>query len=90
MLNEIHGFLFDLPCYGACGVSLAALLFLGYLGAPLWLWSVAVVAGLIGVAAPWWLIAIVGIGAVILNLPPLRRVLITGPLMSALKSWGSQ
>ena len=54
---------------------------LGYLGAPLWLWT-ALAAGILfalGAGAGWWIAC--GLLAVVFNLPALRRALVAAPLL---------
>jgi acyl-CoA dehydrogenase len=57
---------------------------LGYIGVPLWLWTLSMVA-LLGVYhAPLWGWMILGILGLVLNLPPLRQKLITAYLVKAI------
>ena len=56
----------------------------GYLGVPLWLWSLYLIVILAVFHAPVWLWLLFGVPAIILNLPPLRRSLITAPVMKAI------
>jgi acyl-CoA dehydrogenase len=64
--------------------TIILVLIIGFLGAPLFVWTIVLAAVLIGFGAPVWLLAIFGVIAVIFNLPPLRRMIASGPLMSAL------
>ncbi|NES86572.1 MAG: acyl-CoA dehydrogenase, partial [Moorea sp. SIO2B7] len=62
------------------------LLIFGYIGVPLWLWSLYV-AGILGIfQAPIWLWGIYGIFALIFNIPKLRQILITSLIVKAIKS----
>jgi acyl-CoA dehydrogenase len=66
-------------------VGFAALILLGYLGAPLWLWSIFV-AGLLAVLqAPVWLWVGFGLVAIVLNLPPLRQWVLTKPILDLMQ-----
>ncbi len=69
------------PWIGVGGLVLALLL--AYLGARFWLWCLAAAGILWGLAAPSWLwIGLVAI-ALLFNVRPVRRTLVTGPLMKA-------
>ncbi len=57
---------------------------LGYLGVPLWLWTVYI-ASILGVCqAPVWIWIIFGVIALIFNVPQLRQRLITGYIVKAI------
>ncbi|MBD2066351.1 acyl-CoA dehydrogenase [Leptolyngbya sp. FACHB-671] len=62
------------------------LLLFGYLGVPLWMWSLYVAATLLVINAPILGWSIFGVVAVILNVPWLRRTLITGPVMGGIQT----
>ncbi|MEM8487860.1 MAG: acyl-CoA dehydrogenase [Bacteroidota bacterium] len=79
-------FFASLPAWTVALSVLAVLVVLGYTGAPLWLWTIAGVAALYGFAAPTWLWATFGVLAVVLNLPFLRRMLFTGPVLKLLNA----
>lgn len=64
--------------------SLVAVLVLGFLGAPLIAWTLVVAAILVGFNAPLWLLGVYIAVMAIFNLKPLRRGLISGPLMKAM------
>ena len=68
---------------GALGwaVTLAALLVLGFLGAPLFVWTVVVAVMMWSLGLPMWLLAVVLVPMVVMNLPPLRRVLVSDNIM---------
>ena len=57
---------------------------LGYFGAPLWLWSLMVAAMLYLKAVPIDVLRIVCAGLVILNIPLLRRYVLTFPIMKGM------
>ncbi|MBE9179573.1 acyl-CoA dehydrogenase [Oculatella sp. LEGE 06141] len=62
------------------------LLLFGYLGVPLWLWSLYLAAVLWAINCPlggWIVFAIL---ALILNVPPLRRSLLTAPIMKGIQA----
>jgi acyl-CoA dehydrogenase len=66
----------------AIPVSVAALILLGYLGVPLWLWTAFFAAVLIVFQSPVWLWVSFGLVAIVLNLPPLRQLLLTKPIFN--------
>lgn len=62
-------------------ILITLLCVLGYFGVPLWLWSSYWGLVLLSVQAPIWLWITSGVILLILNLPWLRRSLITAPMM---------
>src|SRR6056297_3606235 len=77
-------FFTNIPVWVGITSFLVILLLFGYSGAPLWLWAVAGFFALVGVNAPIWLIATFLAVAVIFNVKPIRRTLISAPLMKLL------
>ncbi|MEX0600143.1 MAG: acyl-CoA dehydrogenase [Rhodothermales bacterium] len=61
---------------------------LGYVGAPLWLHTAAWAVLLYGLGVPVWLWALFGVVAIAFNLVPVRRALISGPIMKMLGAAG--
>jgi len=73
---------------GVVGLVLTFVLLLAYLGAPLWIWSALVLGGLfLGHATPpiW---GIVGGLLLVLNVPVLRQILLSSPVMKLMKNLG--
>ncbi|MBI4537252.1 MAG: acyl-CoA dehydrogenase [candidate division NC10 bacterium] len=72
---------------GAVGVLAIVLLacVLGFTGAPAWLWTLLAAAALWGLGAPAWLWIPFGLLALLLNGPPIRRRLVSAPMMAVLK-----
>lgn len=66
---------------------IAALAF-GYVGAPLWLWTAGVAALLYAFQVPTGVWIGFGVVAALLNLPFIRRYVLSLPVMQALKSFG--
>jgi acyl-CoA dehydrogenase len=62
------------------------LLVLGYIGVPLWVWSLYFVMVLVVGNAPVWGWVLFGIVALVLNVPVLRRSLVTSPIVRAIKA----
>lgn len=86
MENILHQLTFfsSLPGWITWSSIVLVLLIFGYTGAPLWLWSVAGLAALTGLGAPTWLLGLYIALALIFNLKPIRRTLLSGPLMALL------
>nr|WP_290225891.1 acyl-CoA dehydrogenase [Trichocoleus desertorum] len=76
----------SIPFAIALSLFLVFFLILGYTGVPLWAWSLYTAGVLAAVQAPTWLWVGFGIVALVLNLPLLRRSLLTAPLMQAIQS----
>ena len=68
---------------GVLGIVLVCVL--GFFGAPIWLWTLFAAAALWGLGAPTWLWIAFGLLALLLNARPIRRRLVSSPLMAALK-----
>ena len=58
----------------------------GYIGVPLWLWSLYVATILWAFLAPIWLWVVFGIVALVLNIPQLRQRLITSLIIKSIKA----
>ena len=85
-MDPLSGWGLDVPWWSIVLESLLVFSVLGFTGAPLWVWSPAVLALLFVLGAP--LIVLIG-AAVVLALfvvRPIRRVLFSGPLMRLLDS----
>lgn len=82
------GFLLDTPLLLVAGGILVLFFVLGYTGAPLWLWSLTAAVALWGLAAPLWLWMVFGVLALAFNIVPLRRTLISAPLMKLIAAMG--
>jgi acyl-CoA dehydrogenase len=76
-----------LPFAIAIPLSCMVFLILGYLGVPLWAWSLYVTGVLAIFNAPLWIWISVGLVAAILNLPLLRRSLLTAPIVQAIQKF---
>ena len=82
----LFGFLSTLPWWGITAGALLLLGLLGYNAAPLWLWSVLILAVVYGLSAPAWVIITTVAVLGLLVLTPLRRVLLTAAVMRLLKA----
>lgn len=93
-MGSLHGmFLESAAGAGLAGLStgiwvaLTALLavVLGYVGAPFFIWTIAIAVVLVGFGAPPVVLAIGALLLVIFNVPAIRRVLVSGLVMKVLK-----
>ena len=84
LLNESFGFLFQYPLWAVIVSMIVVATLLAFWGTPLWIWALAGFAALWGFAAPTWLMAVYGVLVVIFNVKPIRRTVVTGPLMKLL------
>lgn len=82
----ILGWAVDITLWYVVAGALAAVLILGFNGAPLWLWMVGIGALLAGYAAPLWLWIIWAALIVLLVIRPVRRTLVSGPLMKLMEA----
>src|SRR4051812_35429447 len=82
-MESLNGFLLHtgLITPGIAG-TLVILLALGFLGAPLILWAIAVLAALFAFGAPLWMLASAAVIFAIFLIKPVRRLVITKPVMS--------
>src|SRR5688572_30803714 len=80
-----HGIFNEHLIFAIAGVVLAVLI-IGYTGLPVW--SLAALVFLYGFGAPLWLLAVVGIVALVANVTPLRANIVSRPIMNLLKSMG--
>ncbi len=86
MESLIHQFNFfsGIPLWISISSIIFVLLLFAYKGAPLWLWAVAGLAAMVGFSAPVWLITVFLVLALIFNIKPVRRILLSGPIMKML------
>ncbi|NJM78103.1 MAG: acyl-CoA dehydrogenase, partial [Acaryochloridaceae cyanobacterium RU_4_10] len=72
----------------AIAISVLVLTFftLGYIGVPLWAWTLYTVAILWVAQVPVWLWIIFGVAAAILNIPKLRQMLLTSQIVKAVRA----
>lgn len=80
-MESIFGFLYDIPTWIAVASVVLTFFVLAYTGAPLWLWTIAGYAVLVGFDAALWLYIAFTVIALIFNVKPIRRMLISIPLM---------
>ncbi|MCH8549420.1 MAG: acyl-CoA dehydrogenase [Balneolaceae bacterium] len=83
-IMEQLNFLSGIEPWAAWTGVAAVLLVLGFTGAPLWIWAVAGFIALAGFGAPVWLIGTFLALAVLFNLKPIRRTLLSTSIMKLL------
>jgi len=83
-LIETFGFFSDVPVWASVGSAILLALVFAYTSSPLWLWAIAGYAGLWGLEAPIWIFAVYTVMVLIFNIKPIRRTLVSGPLMKLL------
>jgi acyl-CoA dehydrogenase len=76
------------PIWIAWSATVLVFVTIGYLGAPIWVWSAAGLIGLVGWGCPGILIYAVAAVLLIANLRPLRRILISSVVMKVMKALG--
>ncbi|MDR8393549.1 acyl-CoA dehydrogenase [Aliifodinibius sp. S!AR15-10] len=82
-IGELFGVLSEFTTWTLI-VSLIVAILYAYIGAPLWIWAVSGLVALYGVGAPVWLISTYVVLCLIFNIKPLRRTLVTSPIMKLL------
>ncbi len=85
---SLYGFFASLGFWPSLFLVLAGAFALGYAGAPLWAWTAAFALLLTGLGAPAWVWILTGVLLAVFNLKPLRRALVTRPLMGWMKRLG--
>ncbi|HWU43841.1 MAG TPA: hypothetical protein VN132_10395, partial [Bdellovibrio sp.] len=86
-INSFYGYFLE-SCTGAWIVaSVVLLLFVGFFGSPLIVWTLAMAAILVGFDAPTWLWIVFAVLAVIFNIPALRAVLVTSGVFAIFKKF---
>lgn len=78
-LSAFYGYCSD--CWTFWPLSLLALLVIGYLGSPLFVWALALLGILFLAGAPMNLIIGVGVVFLVFLIPPVRRLLVTNIVM---------
>lgn len=82
------GFLTSLHSVWIVLAAFVVALVLAYTGAPLWIWAAEAAALLYGLDAPTWLSVLVLAPLLVFLVRPLRRPLVSAPLMKALGALG--
>lgn len=83
-----YGFLLPVHPVAVVVGILLAIVVLGYLGAPLLVWTAAAAVVLWGLSPPAWVWVAWGVPALVFDVRPLRRFLVSKPLMKTLGAMG--
>ncbi|WP_018126998.1 acyl-CoA dehydrogenase [Balneola vulgaris] len=83
-LNEWFGFFSEVPLWASLGVTVILAMTFAYKGAPLYLWAIAGYAGLVGLDASMWLFITYTVLVLVFNVKPIRRSVISAPIMKLL------
>ncbi|MEX1122368.1 MAG: acyl-CoA dehydrogenase, partial [Balneolales bacterium] len=83
---EIQGFLNEIGSGWLTLGIIAAVVLLGFNGAPLLMWVLFAAILMIGFSSPIWLWAVLGLASVLLLIPPVRRNLMTSGIMKLMKA----
>lgn len=83
-LTELFGFLYEVPLWASIAAAVIIAIGFAYSGAPLWLWAIAGYLGLAGLEAPNWLLITYTALVLLFNIKPIRRTLISAPIMKLL------
>jgi acyl-CoA dehydrogenase len=86
MINSIYGLFLGPNLSWSLAGSFAAVLVLGFLGAPLIVWTVVAALALAGFQAPVPVLGLFGVLALVFNIRPFRRLLITSWVMKVMKN----
>ena len=83
-LLEQFGFFNTLETWAVWAGIALLFLFFGFTGAALWIWAIAGFVALAGLGAPLWLISTYLVLVLIFNIKPVRRAVLSGPVMKLL------
>ncbi|MAB67004.1 MAG: acyl-CoA dehydrogenase [Bacteroidetes bacterium] len=83
-LVDLFGFFSEVPIWASISTAVILAIILAYTGAPLFLWALAGYVGLIGLDAPQWVFITYTVLVLIFNVKPIRRILLSGPIMKIL------
>jgi acyl-CoA dehydrogenase len=82
---EAHGWLTQAIGNSSWLLLLASLLASGFLGAPLFVWTIVVVVGMWIVGVPAVIVAVVAVPFVLMNIKPLRSALVSRQIMTIIE-----
>lgn len=83
---ETIGFFSEIPLWASIASALVLTITFAYRGAPLWLWAIFGYIALWGLAASNTVFIVYTVLAAIFNLKPVRRLLLSGPLMKLMEA----
>lgn len=80
-LIESFGFLYQFPIVAVVVSAIVLAMVFAYTGSPLWIWAIAGYSLLFGLDAPVWLTITATVLAIVFNVAPIRRTLVSVPIM---------
>ena len=83
-----HGFVSSLSLWPSIVGFVVFIAGLGFYGAPLWLWSIAILGVIYGFGAPIWACGTALLILLVWNIPPIRRILVSAPLLKLVTAMG--
>jgi acyl-CoA dehydrogenase len=86
LIQQYSGFFLGENFHTALTGMIIVILAIGFLGAPLIIWTLAIGAGLIGFGAPAWSLAAFAALAIVFNIKPLRQNLVSALVMKVMKA----
>ncbi|MBO9668050.1 MAG: acyl-CoA dehydrogenase [Bdellovibrio sp.] len=86
-INSLYGYFLESCTWAWVFGSVVLLLFVGFFGSPLIVWTIALAAIMAGFAAPMWLWIVFAVLAVIFNIPPIRAALVTSGVFGIFKKF---
>ncbi len=85
-MDALYGSLSQLSPWITVPLVVLMITFLGYTGASFWLWVLFGALALAGFGAPLWGWIVLGVVTALFGLKPLRRLLLTGPIVAVIKA----
>ncbi len=85
-IQALFGFLLHIPAIWLIIGIVVVTFVLSYVGAPLWLWMLYAAILIGGFHGPVWLWIVWAVVTLVLVVPPVRRMVVTGPLMKLMEA----
>lgn len=86
-ISSLYGYFLESCTWAWVLGSVVLLLFVGFFGSPLIVWTVALAAIMAGFGAPMWLWAVFAVLAIVFNIPPIRTALVTSGVFAIFKKF---
>ncbi|MGZ3769592.1 MAG: acyl-CoA dehydrogenase [Bdellovibrio sp.] len=86
-INSFYGYFLESSTWAWVLASVVLLLFVGFFGSPLIVWTIALAVILAGFGAPMWLLIAFAVIALIFNIAPLRAALVTSGVFGIFKKF---
>jgi len=79
-------FFYSMPCSLAIIITLLTPLVIGFFGAPIWVWGLVTGLFMIGWGLPLWSGIVAAVFLASFTIPPIRKILFTGPMLKILRA----